>query len=191
MLGLLGGAFDPPHDGHVALARAALERFPLERLVVLVVAAPGHKPVETPAEDRLALARIAFAGLPRTKVVQDGHAYTVDLLGDCPLLDGDDDTVFLVGADEFADFLAWRQPDEILRLVRLAVATRPGYPWERLEPVLARLERRDRVEFFPMPAVPASSTEIRGRLRRGEPVDGMVPGEVVRELRRRGLYGGV
>ena len=63
--GLLGGAFDPPHVGHVALARAAVEHFGLDELVVLVVADPGHKGVDAPAEARLALAEVAFAGLAR------------------------------------------------------------------------------------------------------------------------------
>ena len=78
MTGLFGGAFDPPHDGHVALAAAALERFELERLLVLVVVDPGHRDVETDFAARFRLAELAFGGLPRTEVVPEEHRFTVD-----------------------------------------------------------------------------------------------------------------
>jgi nicotinate-nucleotide adenylyltransferase len=184
--GLLGGAFDPPHAGHVALAVEAVGRLGLDRLVVLVVAEPGHKPVLTPVEDRVGLAQAAFAGVPLAEVRREDHAYTVD-----SLRAGDFDaetTVFLVGADEFADFLTWKEHDEILDRVRLGVATRPGYPRERLEPVLAGLRRPDRVELFEIPAVDVSSTDVRARLERGEPVDALVPREVADRIVERGLY---
>ena len=185
MTGLLGGAFDPPHNGHLALAQRALEHFALERLLVLVVAAPGHKPVETDVEDRLELTRLAFADLPRAEVVRDDHAYTVDFLRE--ERPASDDTVFLIGADEFADFRMWREPEAVLRLVRMAVATRPGYPRELLDPVIAALDHAD-VELFDIPATPVSSSEIRARVRDGESIEGLVPESVAREIARRGLY---
>jgi nicotinate-nucleotide adenylyltransferase len=184
--GILGGAFDPPHVGHVVLAREALQRFALDRLLVLVVAEPAHKPVQTPVEERLDLARAAFAELPSTEVRRDDHPYTVDSLR-AQALDPAE-TVFLVGADEFADFLTWKEPDEILELVRLGVATRPGYPEERLRPVLASLRRPERVELFEIPAVSASSTEARSRLERGEPVGDLLPPAVAALAVERGLY---
>lgn len=184
-VGILGGAFDPPHVGHVVLAGEAIERFRLERLVALVVAEPAHKPVETPVEQRLELVRAAFRDVPEVDVVADDHAYTVDFLRESDL---PGDAVFLVGADELADFLSWREPDEILRLVRLGVATRPGYPPEQLDDVLARLERPERVELFPIPAVTASSTEVRARVAAGRPIDDLVPPEVARLVVAHGLY---
>ena len=184
--GLLGGAFDPPHGGHVALAVEAVGRFELDRLVVLVVAEPGHKPVQTPVEDRVELARAAFAGVPLAEVRREDHAYTVDSLRAGAF--DPETTVFLVGADEFADFLTWKDYDEILDRVRLGVATRPGYPRERLEPVLAALRRPERVELFEIPAVDVSSTDVRARLERGEPADALVPREVADRIVERGLY---
>ena len=184
-VGILGGAFDPPHVGHVVLAREAIERFRLERLVVLVVAAPAHKPVETPVERRLELARAAFGDVPEAEVVVDDHAYTVEFLREN---DFPEDAVFLIGADELADLVTWREPDEILRLVRLGVATRPGYPREQLQGVLTRLERPERVELFEIPAVTASSTEVRARVAAGQSVDDLVPPEVARLVVAHGLY---
>jgi nicotinate-nucleotide adenylyltransferase len=187
-IGILGGAFDPPHAGHVVLAREAIARFGLERLVALVVAEPAHKPVETPVEQRVELARAAFADVPQVEVVPDDHAYTVEFLRESELPEG---AVFVIGADELADFLTWREPDEILRRVRLGVATRPGYPRERLEDVFARVERPERVELFEIPAVSASSTEVRARVAAGRPIDDLVPAEVARLVVALGLYHGV
>lgn len=184
MTGLFGGAFDPPHNGHVELGRAALHRFKLHPLLVLVVAAPGHKPVETDVEARLELARAAFADLPGTEVRREDHAFTIDSVRDGAY----DDALFLVGADEFADFLSWKEPREVLQHVRLAVATRPGFPRERLEPVLAELGQSDRVELFEIAAVPVSSTQVRNRVRNGQPIDELVPPAVAAAIDRLGLY---
>jgi nicotinate-nucleotide adenylyltransferase len=182
--GLLGGAFDPPHNGHLAVAEAAMARFQLERLLVLVVAEPGHKTVEAPFEDRCELASLAFRDLPRAEIVRERHAYTVDAIRDGSF----GDAIFLVGADEFADFLSWKDPNGMLEHVRLGVATRPGYARELLEPVLAGLEHPERVAFFEIPAVPVSSREIRARAARGEPIDGLVPPAVEGLIADRGLY---
>ena len=101
---------------------------------MLVSADPGHKHVDTPADVRLRLARAAF---PDDDVLLDEHARTIDLLRAHPEWI---DPVFLIGADQFRDFLTWKEPDEVLERTRLAVATRPGFPRERLEGVLAALE---------------------------------------------------
>jgi nicotinate-nucleotide adenylyltransferase len=184
--GLLGGAFDPPHAGHVLLAEEAVRRFGLDRLLVLVVADPAHQRVETPVAERLGLARAAFEAVPAAEVRRDDHAFTVDSLragGFDP-----DATVFLVGADEFASFPSWKEPAAILELVRLGVATRPGSPPERLEPVLESLRRPDRVELFQIPALAVSSTDLRSRLARGASIDDLVPTSVARRIVERGLY---
>jgi nicotinate-nucleotide adenylyltransferase len=178
---ILGGAFDPPHEGHVALARAAKKRLGVDRLLVLVAAAPGHKGVEAPADDRLALAQAAFPG---EDVRLDDHARTVDLLRD----ERFDDPLFLIGADEFCDFPSWKDPNGVLELARLAVATRPGYPEGRIQSVLGRLERPDRVEFFEIDPHPVASRDLRERVRRGQTLDGLVPEPVAELIRERGLY---
>src|SRR5262249_1172869 len=130
VIGLYGGSFDPPHRGHVELAPRAKEELGLGKLVVLVSVDPGPKAVETPADVRLRLARAAF---PDDEVVLDEHARTVDMLRAHPEWV---DPVFVIGADQFADFPTWKEPDEVLRRARLAVATRPGFPRERLQAVL-------------------------------------------------------
>lgn len=183
MTGLFGAVFDPPHVGHVALVHDAQARFDFHRFVVLVVADPGHKAVATDADVRLALARVAF---PDEEVELDPHARTVDMLRERSF----GDPVFLIGADQFADFLTWKEPNGVLELARLAVATRPGFPREGLDGVLAELDRPDRVIFFEIEPHDVSSRAIRARIAAGEPVDGLVPPAVAAEIGRLGLYRG-
>jgi nicotinate-nucleotide adenylyltransferase len=182
MVGLYGGSFDPPHRGHVELARRAKEELGLGRLVVLVSADPGHKRVETPADVRLRLARAAF---PDDEVVLDEHARTIDTLrahSDWV------DPVFLIGADEFCDFLSWTEPQEVLQRTRLAVATRPGFPRERLERVLGELEHPERVLFFDIEPQAVASRDLRAALRAGDGVTGDVPAPVARLIQAEKLY---
>lgn len=183
-VGILGGAFDPPHAGHLALAETAIEHFGLDRLLVRVVADPGHKDVATPAEVRLELARIAFACLPVAEVSLEPHGRTVDQLEALGL----DDPVFVIGADELASFLTWKEPERVLELARLGVGTRPGVEQEALDAVLAAIARRDRVVVFPIPPHPISSTELRARGSAGLPLEPYVTAPVARAIERLGLY---
>ncbi len=178
---LYGGAFDPPHLGHVALADAARERFGVDRLVVLVNERPAHRLVSASADDRLALARAAF---PHDDIRFDPYPRTVELLR----AEHFDDPVFVMGADQFRGFLAWSEPDELLERTRIAVATRPGFPRDELDGVLERLDRPERVTFFEIEPNPAASTDVRARVAAGEPFDGLVPPAVARLIGERGLY---
>jgi nicotinate-nucleotide adenylyltransferase len=180
MTTLLGGTFNPPHNGHVALAHAAEERFG-DVVVVLVAARPGHKDVALDAETRLALARAAFPG---RDVELDPCERTVDLLKTARWRD----PLFLIGADEFCDFLTWKDPEGVIARARLAVATRPGYPRERLQRVLAQLSRPERVQFFEIEPLPISSRELRERVARGEEIDAFVPPAVAELIGFRRLY---
>jgi nicotinate-nucleotide adenylyltransferase len=172
---ILGGAFDPPHLGHVALAEGALEGLGADRLLVLVIERPGHRVTELDAETRLELARLAFASLPDTEVRLDDHAYTIDFLRD----ERPANAVFVIGADQWAAFDTWRDAGEIRKLIPLAVAARPGEPLPEGE-----------VETFEIAEHAISSSEVRRRIARGEPVDDLVPAAVAREIERRGLYAG-
>jgi nicotinate-nucleotide adenylyltransferase len=193
MTGIFGGAFDPPHNGHVALARAALDHFELERLVIAVGGTPPLKDVEvaTDAETRLRLAEAAFADVPRTEVSRidvdrPQPAYSHDTVRWAREHWGE--IVFLIGADRFTDFLRWKAPDEVLRYARLGVATRPGVKREQLKEVLSQLERPNQVELFEIPALDVSSREIRRRVAAGEPIDGLVPPAVAALIAEDDLY---
>jgi len=174
--GVFGGRFDPPHVGHLALARTAVERFGIERLHVSVVADAAHKSSEASAEQRLAMTRLTFAGLDAA-IELETHRHTVDALEAL----GYEDPVFLIGADQLAAFRTWKEPERVLELARLGVATRPGY-----RPELDS----DRIELFELEPHEVSSTELRARVRRGEPLDALVVPAVAAYIAEHDLYSG-
>ena len=190
-VGLLGGAFDPPHYGHLMVAHEALAQLALCKLFVVVTRAAPHKEVETDAAIRLGLAEIAFSGLDavevsRTELDRPGPSYTVDTVRWSRRRYGE--TTFVIGADEFADFLEWHEPEGVLDAAHLAVATRPGFPLASLEPVLTRLRGAERVHFFSIPELPISSREIRELVWQGRRISELVPCGVAAEIRQRRLY---
>jgi nicotinate-nucleotide adenylyltransferase len=133
---------------------------------------------------RLELARLAFAELPEADVALDPFPRTVDSLEALALAD----PLFLVGADEFASFPSWKEPDRVLELARLGVATRPGYELAQLDGVLERLQRPDRVVFFEIEPLDVSSSLLRERIDDGGSLAGLVPAAVAAEIERLGLY---
>lgn len=178
MIGILGGTFDPPHNGHVALAEAALRELGLDEVVFLLVENPGHRRCAEDADTRERLARAAFAGIPRTRIERDDHPYTVDAVRGGRF----GDAVFIVGADEGAAFPTWKDPQDVLRWVRLAVGSRSGHPPPDLE------RYGDRVLSFRFPSPPISSSDVRRRIAAGEPADGLVPPRVAELIDELGLY---
>jgi nicotinate-nucleotide adenylyltransferase len=174
VVGIFGGRFDPPHLGHVALARTAVERFGIDELHVTVVADAAHKASAAPAADRLELARLAFAELD-AHVELEQHRYTVDALEAA----GYDDPIFLIGADELVALPTWKEPERLLELARLGVATRPGYAPATASP---------RIKLFELEPHPVSSSELRQRVRNGEPIDGLVAPAVARYIAEHRLY---
>ena len=184
--GILGGIFDPPHNGHVALARAAIRELPLDELLVLVVADPGHKRATTTAEIRLELARLAFADVPEARVGLDRHARTVDSLEKRQLARN---TYFILGADELAGFESWKSPQRVLELVRLAVAMRPGVARDAVQAVRERLRVPERIVEFELEPMAVSSSEIRARVREGQTIADLVPAPIAEAITRLGLYG--
>jgi nicotinate-nucleotide adenylyltransferase len=174
VVGIFGGRFDPPHLGHVALARTAVERFGIDELHVTVVADAAHKPSAATAADRLEMARLAFAELD-ARVELEEHRYTVDALEAA----GYDDPIFLIGADELVALPTWKKPERLLELARLGVATRPGYAPATASP---------RIKLFELEPHPVSSSELRERVLNGEPIDGLVVPGVARYIAEHRLY---
>jgi nicotinate-nucleotide adenylyltransferase len=142
-------------------------------VLVLVSERPGHKSTVLDAATRLELARLAFADVAGVEVRSDPHPYTVDLLRNEQF----DDTVLVIGADQWDAFDTWKEPEEVLRLIPVAVAARPGEPVPEGDVQAFRIEQH-----------PISSSEIRERVAAGEPIDDLVPAAVTTEIRRRGLY---
>jgi nicotinate-nucleotide adenylyltransferase len=179
-IGVFGGQFDPPHDGHLAVVRAARDQLSLDRVLVIPDGSPPHRaPSVLPAETRLRLAEAAFAGEPQVEVraatTGDRPEYTVHVL---ERLAAQGALHLIIGADQYLSFASWRDPERIRELASLVVAPRTGYPVS--DPA---------VEVLDMPPVDLSSTELRERLTAGEDVAGRIPGGAWRLIRDQGLYG--
>ena len=145
---------------------------------------PGTRRRPPRPTDRLELARLAFADVPDAHVELDRHARTVDSLEERK----PEDAIFLLGGDELAAFERWKDPERVLELVPLGVAMRPGVSESELREARARLPAPDRISFFAMTPTSVSSNDIRARVARGEPIDGLVPPAVADAIERLGLY---
>jgi len=186
-LGLFGGTFDPPHLGHLIAAQDARTILGLDTIVFVPAASPPHKRDEdiTPAGTRLAMLRAAVADDPSFEVDdlelhRSGPSYTVDTVRTYRERLPDAGIVLLMGSDQYAEFDTWREPEVIRRLATIAVLTREGGRADPADGVLtARVTRID-----------ISSTEIRRRVRNGEPIGYMVPPAVEALIRLNSLYSG-
>jgi len=183
-IGVMGGSFDPPHDGHLALARAAAAQLHLDRVLLVPAAQPPHKPGGStiPAERRMAMVSAAVqddAVLEASSVEIDrpGPSYTADTLERLAADGPDDELWFILGADQLEGFRDWSRPGRIVELARLAVASRPGAGDPAMD-FLAGAVAAGRVDVIDMPEVPISSTEVRERLARGEDISHLVPAPV-------------
>lgn len=188
--GILGGTFDPPHVAHAAMARAALERLGLDRVVLMPAAAPPHKALDplTEFRHRLAMARIEAGRVPGVEASafeqrRDGPSYTVDLLDEFAR-EHPGTLYFIMGSDSLRDMASWRDPEGILRRCTLVVFPRPGFA--AILPVPAPAD----VVVFEEPEIEVSSTMVRERLRRGETVEGLVSDAVLSYIDTHRLYTG-
>jgi nicotinate-nucleotide adenylyltransferase len=179
-IGVFGGQFDPPHNGHVMVVRAARDQLHLDRVLVVPTGHPPHRPTaDTPPETRYGLALAAFAGEPQVEVSRleldrPGPSYTVDTL---ERLAGPDRELYLiVGADQLAALPSWHRPERVRDLAGLVVAGRPGAPHTAGAHELS------------MQPVDVSSSEVRRKVALGIALTGLVPAAVADAIGREGLY---
>lgn len=197
-VGIFGGSFDPPHVGHVRVAADVADRLALDR--VLWVPA-RHSPFKreqdvTPPAVRLEMVRAAAALDPRFEVDareldRPGPSYTVDTLEEIRRERPEAELFLILGADQFAAFPRWREPERILRLASLAVMDRDGMAARTLlaPAVQASVpEVAAGAVFVPVGAVDVSSTGVRDAVARGADPAGLVPPAVADVIRARGLY---
>jgi nicotinate-nucleotide adenylyltransferase len=195
-IGILGGTFNPPHAGHVELARCALAQLKLDRVLLVPALTPPHKAVswDPGGEHRAQMCRLAGDGEPRIEVCtaeleRPGPSFTVDTLQSIHANRPDAQLTLILGADVAVTLGAWREPREIVRLARIAVAERPGVSRERVRDALDALGARDRLDFLEMTPHDLSSSQVRRALACGEPIDALVGGPVAAYIDQHELYG--
>ena len=196
-LGILGGTFDPIHNGHLMVAEEARFRLGLSRVLFVPAQVSPLKVHARPtsAERRCRMVELAIAGNPgfelsRVDLDRPGPSFTVDTLRMLKHQEGTEtDLFFIVGEDSIETLLHWRAPEEIVRLCRLVVVNRPGYDpdLDRIEDALPGL-RESLVRLTGTPELAVSSTDLRRRAHLGWPIRYQVPAAVEAYINRHELY---
>jgi nicotinate-nucleotide adenylyltransferase len=184
-IGIFGGAFDPVHNGHLALGECAVQMYDLDAFFFVPCADSPHthKSVRLAAEHRLAMLKLAVADRPSLSVSEielkrGGISYTVDTLNEFEDLFPDAFIRLFIGSDNYPSFSTWRRYKEILQKAHVTVIVRDDFAPELAEGF----------EFMPMPQIALSSSQIRGEVAAGTDVSGFVPPSVAAYIRQHGLY---
>lgn len=194
-LGVLGGTFDPPHTGHLILAEYAFDSLDLEQVLFLPAADPPHKQLEDkqPVQHRLAMLELALAdndhfALSRIDVDRPGPHYSVDMLRILHEQYPEHELYFVMGSDSLRNITRWYQPDELIRLCRLAVMRRPGdyIQLDMHEAALPGLAGR--VVMVEAPLIGIASSQIVSRIQQGRSIRYLLPQAVQDYVEEHGLY---
>jgi nicotinate-nucleotide adenylyltransferase len=194
-IGVLGGAFNPPHLGHLLLAQEARWQLELDRLLLMATGVAPHKEIEDDpgADVRLEMAGLAAEGeegveASPLEVEREGPSYTFETLELLAEQNPGCELVFLLGADMAASLAEWKKPERVVELARLGVVPRPGVEMHRVRAALEDLGAADRAEIIEMPLCGVSSTLIRERAAAGRPLRHLVPDQVGKLIEERGMY---
>lgn len=185
-IGLLGGAFNPPHIGHLIMADQVRNQLGLDEVwFVPTKEAPHHdgKVIDTSFEDRVNMVVRAIAGnsyfdLNTLEGEREGKSYTIDTIRVLNEKYPDKEFYFIIGADMVASLDSWHEIDDLVKMVQLVGVNRPGYERENNYPII----------WVDIPSMKISSTQIRENIRQGQPVRYLVPNEVVAYIVEKGLY---
>jgi nicotinate-nucleotide adenylyltransferase len=186
-VGILGGTFDPPHNGHIGIAQAALGELRLDKIIFVPASVPPHKMtrIVASAEDRFRMLQLAIDGhekfeISRIELNRPGPSYTVDTLSQFRVIYPQDELYLLIGADNIAEIEGWYEPDRIVGLATIAAANRPNFK--------AGGAYADKVAYFEMPPTDISSTEVRDRIKEGLSITDLVPPKVEDYIIKQRLY---
>ena|SRR5437660_702393 len=194
-VGILGGTFNPPHLGHLELARRAASELALARVHLVPAHAPPHKRAEPDPgpERRVQMCRLLVAGereldVCTTEVERGGTSYTVDTLRSARAAHPDIEMTLITGADSARTIPGWREPMSLFELADVAVAARAGTDRTAVTEALAPLLGAARLEFLHAPMLDISSSQARERAARGEPLEDLVGARVAGYISEHGLY---
>jgi nicotinate-nucleotide adenylyltransferase len=189
-VGVMGGTFDPIHVGHLIAGTEALHEFDLDLIVFVPTGQPWQKKEYSNPEDRFMMTVLGTAAHPmfavsRMELDRRGPTYTADTMKQLKNIYGDRVSFFFIaGADAILQLGTWERLQELRDLTEMIAVTRPGFDLGSLKPE----QGWPRVHQLEMPDIDVSGSEIRARVRRGKPIDFLVPGAVRDYIRSHGLY---
>jgi nicotinate-nucleotide adenylyltransferase len=191
-IGILGGTFDPVHEGHLTLARAARKQFSLDKVLFIPASVPPHKqniPSVTPAAFRYRMVELALRGEDRFEISdvefrRQGPSYTCDTIERLKALYPGDEFFLILGEDNWANLAAWRNPENIRKSATLLVARRSSAGAREIQ------APQEGVLWIDMPETPVAASRIRERIKNRQAlVPGELPAAVEEYIRRMNLYG--
>ncbi|OIO00265.1 nicotinic acid mononucleotide adenylyltransferase [Candidatus Desantisbacteria bacterium CG_4_10_14_0_8_um_filter_48_22] len=206
-IGILGGTFNPVHNGHIKIAEAAQKKLGLEKVIFVPCARPPHKTGERlpPPADRYEMTRIAVKGsaafsISDSEIRRKGKSYTIDTVRAFRKADPGSKYCFVIGADTLREIPAWREYRKLLKMCRFVVVNRPGYSIKdysprstsgrNLVPTKSRADRSQIADLIKIkiPGIDISSTEIREKIKAGRSIKTLVPSCVEKYITKKGLY---
>jgi nicotinate-nucleotide adenylyltransferase len=194
-IGILGGAFNPPHTGHLVCAQEALVQLELDKVVFMPVGEAPHRDLESDpgAEERLEMVELATADderfeVSRLEIDREGPSYTADTLRALREAAPDEELFLILGGDQAAALGSWHQPEEVLALATVAVAERLSWSRQAIGIKIGRLRGVERIRYLEMPIIQISSSSVRRRAAAGQPIRYLVPDKVAAHIEANGLY---
>lgn len=189
-LGVMGGTFDPIHNGHLVAASEVAAALNLDEVLFVPTGEPWQKDEVTHTSARQLMVEIATAANPRFKVStvdidRSGPTFTVDTLRDLRSMHPDADLFFITGADAVTSIAGWKDASELWDLAHFVAVTRPGHNLD------LPAAPEGAIEVLEIPALAISSTDIRARVAAGKPIWYLVPDGIVQFIGKHGLYRGV
>ena len=194
-VGIFGGAFNPPHIGHLMCAQEALIQLELDKVVFMPVGEAPHRELtgDPGPEARLELVELAISDdsrfeTSRAEIDRPGPSYTVDTLRELREKSPEDELFLILGGDQAAALPAWHEPEEVMALATVAVVERSNWSRNAIGIKVGRLPGAERIRYLDMPVVQVSSSSIRRRVAEDLPIRYMVPDKVADHIGTGGLY---
>jgi nicotinate-nucleotide adenylyltransferase len=195
-VGILGGAFNPPHIGHLVCAQEALIQLELDTVVWVPVGEAPHRELQDDPgpEARLEMVELAIADddrftASRIEIDREGPSYTLDTLEEMHKQSSKDELFLILGGDQAAALATWHEPEKVLERATLAVFERMSWGRNAIVIKIGRMPGAERVRYLDMPLIQVSSSGIRRRVREGVPIRYLTPDTVVEYIATKELYG--
>jgi nicotinate-nucleotide adenylyltransferase len=196
-VGILGGAFNPPHIGHLVCAQEALVQLELERVLFVPAGVPPHRELEYDpgAEVRFEMVELAVADderfeASRIELEREGPSYTSDTLEQLASESPKDELFLILGGDQAASLPTWHEPEKVLERATVAVFERVSWGRTAIQIKIGRTPGAEHVRYLDMPLIQVSSSAVRRRVREGLPIRYLVPDKVASYIETNGLYAG-